>query len=381
MNCKSSFKENRIADTRGTAFPGKIPYIDLIESAAMFLVILYHASFCRFMFLEDPGAESLINYYLRSFLACGVPLFLIVHGYLMFRRDLDLKKHLLKTLRYALLALFWGVITQGVFYLIWGTPFEIKAFLEDMFTWRDGTIHLWYLGALVIIYLAFPVLKYLHDHNRKLFCYVIAVLALMSFGNKIIAYGGAILTGLLGKHQTWMVYSNWFTMFNPVPDIPAFTIVYFCLGAYLQEFLDWAGKLRRINLLATAGALAGAAMHTLCFLLLWKVLGYYYCPAWYGYETVSGLLMTVCLVVLCANYKGKRGWKLFRLISVNTLGIYFLHLGKIPYHILLRFNVKELIPTLYNLPGNMLLAAAVLGACLIITMIMKRIPLLRRLVS
>lgn len=376
---KTDATETRVLlETKATE---RIPYIDLIESVAMLLVVVYHTSFCRFMFLRAPGVETLINYYLRSFLACGVPLFLIVHGFLMFRRSLDLKKHLFKTLRYAVITLFWGVVTQAVYNCVVDVPFQLKDFLEDMFTWRDGTIHLWYMGALVIIYLAFPVLKYLYDNNRKLFHYVIAVLAVMSFGNKALGIGATLGAGFLGKYNYEGVFENWFTMFNPVPDIPAFAVVYFCLGAYLQDFLNWVRKFPKVNLLAAGGALVFAALHTLCFLLLWKFLDYYYCPTWYGYETITGLLMSVCILVLCANYQGKRGWKLFRLISANTLGIYFLHLGKVPYHVLLRSNLSNMIPALYSLPGNILIAAAVVGVCLLGSIILRRIPGLKKLVS
>ena len=359
----------------------RIAYIDLAETIATLLAVVYHSSFCSYYVLQEPGIETLLNYYFRGFLTCGVCMFLTVHGFLMFQKPLDLKRHLLKTLRYAGIALFWGVVAQLVTNQIVGAPFQLKAFLKGMFTWRDGTIHLWYMGALVIIYLAFPVLKYLFDHNRKLFHYVVAVLAIMSFGNKAIAICATFAAGVLGKYHHWVIYENWFSMFNPVPGIPAFTLVYFCLGAYLQDIIEWTKKLRRRNLLVALVTLGAAAVHTVCFLLLWKILGRFHCPVWNGFETLTGLLMTFGILILCSNYQGKIGWKLFRLISVNSLGIYLLHLGRVPCLALREFGMKDVIPALYNLPGNIMIAATIMLVCLGLTMLLRRIPGVKKLIS
>lgn len=360
---------------------GRIPYIDLIETVAMVFVLAYHLSNCRYKFLEDPGVEQCINYYLRcAFVAC-VPMFLCANGFLLFRHSFDLKQHLKKTLHYVFLALFWGVVTLLMFNYTTGIPFERQAFLKDLLTWRGGAIHMWYLGAIVIIYLLFPLLKLVYDKDRKLLLYFSAMVAVMSFGNQLINQGVTIVNALQGKWQYWVSRENWFNMFNPVAEIPGYTLVYFCLGAYLQDFVDWLKKFRRrnVNLLAVAGLVVACGAHALLFTALTKAIDKFYCPIWYGYETVTGFLITLCIIVLCANYQGtwKPGAKLLQRVSSNTMGIYLIHMC-----IIYTFKEKLLtIGPLNNFPMNIVIALVLTVVCLGITMLLRRIPVIRKLVS
>lgn len=380
MNQSLSHQAQTKASSPGTP-GGRIPHIDLMETLAMLFVLTYHLSACRYKFLEEPGMEQLVNYYLRGFLVCCVPMFLATNGYLMFHHSLDLKKHLKKTLRYAVITLFWAVVTLPVYNRCYGVQTTGAEFLQAIFTWRGGVIHLWYMGALVIIYLLFPVLKALYDDHRKLFGYVIALLAVMSFGNQLLGHVATIGAAALGKHHHWVIYSNLFSMFNPVPEIPAFTIVYFCLGAYLQDLLDYLRRFRRrtVNLVAGAGLAVAGVLHAVWFLLLWKGLDMYYCPIWYGYESVTGFLISLFVMVLCGNYQGKHLFPVVSLVSKNTLGIYFLHLGNA---VLYPYGQKlQEIPLLFNMPANLIIAAAAMAVCLGLTLILKKIPVLRKLVS
>lgn len=360
---------------------GRIPYIDLMETLAMLFVLTYHLSACRYKFLEEPGMEQLVNYYLRGFLVCCVPMFLVTNGYLMFHHSLDLKKHLKKTLRYVLITLFWAVVTLLIYNRNYGVQATAAEFVQEISTWRGGVIHLWYMGALVIIYLLFPVLKALYDDHRKIFNYVILLLTVMSFGNQILGHIVTIGAAALGKDHHWVVYENLFSMFNPVPEIPAFTLVYFCLGAYIQDFLAYLQRFRRrmVNLVAGVGLVVTGILHAVWFLLLWKALDMYYCPIWYGYESATGFLISVFVIVLCGNYQGKRLFPAIRLVSKNTLGIYFLHMGTA---VLYPYGQKlQDIPLLFNAPANVLMAAAAMAVCLGITLILRKIPVLRKLVS
>ena len=359
----------------------RIPYIDLLETVAMLFVIAYHLSNYSYKFLEEPGLLPVIQYYLRSCLVCCVPLFLTVNGYLLFRHDLNLKKHLLKTLRYALVTLFWAVITLLDYNRAYGISSGLRQFFTDLLTWRGGVIHLWYMGALVIIYLIFPVLKLVYDNDRRLLLYVAAMVAVFTFGNRLLNYVWTIYQGFRGVRQVWATNYNFFSMFNPVQSIPAYTLVYFCLGAYLPDFLGWLEQFprKRVNLTASLGLALLCGVHMVFFWLIWRSMVNYYCPIWYGYETLSGGLITLCMAVLLANYRGEnpKFAKVLKWISVNTLGVYFIHMAVI-------YPWKEqlcAIKPLYNLPCNLICAALVLALCTAITALLKKIPLIRYLVS
>lgn len=359
----------------------RIPYIDLMESLAMLFVVAYHLSNLNYKPMEAFTVEAAVNYYLRSVFVCCVPLFLVTNGYLMFHHELSMKQHLKKTLRYVLLTLFWGVVTQGVYYRVEGIAFSLGGFIQELFQWRNGVIYLWYMGALVIIYLLFPLLKYIYDHQEKLLRYLIVVLAVFTFGNELMNHGVTILNGFRGKTMYWVLMENWFSMFNPVAEIPGYTLVYFCLGAYLQDFLDWLQTFgrKRVNLLAVAALAVAAAVHGVVFTLLCKATNSYCCSIWYGYETITGFVISVAMVALLGNYQGKwsRGAKLLKLISTHTLGIYFIHM--IFVHSL-RSTAWAFTP-LVNLPGNLLWAAGIIGLCLCVVLVLKKIPGIRKLVT
>lgn len=357
----------------------RIAHIDLMESLAMLFVVAYHLSNLNYKPLEAFSVESAVNYYLRCIFVCCVPLFLVTNGYLMFHHDLNMKQHLRKTLRYVLLTLFWGVVTQGVYYRVEGIEFSVSGFLQELFQWRNGVIYLWYMGALVIIYQVFPLLKYIFDHQERLLRYLIVMLAVFTFGNRLINHVVTLLSAARGTELYWVVMKNWFSMFNPVAEIPGYTLVYFCLGAYLQDFLDWLKKFsrKRVNFVAALTVVIAMGVHALWFTLLSRASNSYCCTIWYGYETMTGFLISAAMVALLGNYQGNRGWKPLKLISTHTLGIYFIHM--IFVHSLRR--AAWAFTPLVNLPGNLLWAAGIIGLCLCVVLMLKKIPGVRKLVT
>jgi len=361
--------------------PNRTRFIDLMKALAMLYVAAYHISNLDYKFLAGSSVMSCLNYYLRCAFVCCVPLFLVANGYLLFRHDFDLNQHLRKTARYVILTLFWGVVTLALYDLMYGVEIGLGSFVNDLLTWRGGVIHLWYMGALVIIYLLFPVLKFVYDRDRKLILYVMAVTFLFAFGNEHINHIATFADAARGKAPDWIEQYNWFTMFNPVAKIPAFTLVYFCAGGFLDDILGWLRKFprRRVNLLCAVGLAVFCGIHAVDFGLLWKAANNYICPIWYGYGTVTGIAITACILTLCTNYRGTwaPGARLLEWISRNTLGIYFLHI--ILFYLFLR-RLMTFRP-LYNLPGNLLCGALTVLACAGIVSAFKKIPGLKQLVK
>lgn len=359
----------------------RIPYIDLMESFAMLFVVAYHLSNLRYKPMDDFTLESSIHYYLRGIFVCCVPLFLITNGYLLFHRPLDGKQHLKKILHYAVLTLFWGVVTLLVYYHVESIPFTLSGFVTELFQWRTGVIYLWYMGALVIIYLLFPLLKLAYDQEERLFRYFILMVAFFTFGNQLLNHTMTLIRGFRGATMYWVMMENWFSMFNPVPEIPGYTLVYFCLGAYLQDFLDYLQRFsrRKRNGFAIGVIMLAAAIHAVWFFLLSKVTNSYCCSIWYGYETITGFIISVAMVSLLGNYRGARSSVAhgFQLISSHTLGIYFIHMVLVYSLRQLAFSFSPLV----NLAGNLLWAAGIVLLCLGLVLGMKKIPGIRHLVT
>lgn len=364
-----------------TTLSQRIRYIDLMETVAMLFVVAYHLSNLSYKPMDTPTWEASLNYYLRSFFVCCVPLFLVTNGYLLFHHSFDLKRHLKKTVKYVILTLIWAVLTQLSANKANGISQGWGDFITAILTWREDVIYLWYMGALTIIYLLFPLLKLVYDHNRKLLIYFCVMLSVFTFGNRLLNHLMTVFYYMKGTQLGWVLMENWFSMFNPVAEIPGYTLVYFCLGAFLEDFIRWVEKFprKRTCSLAVMGLILAGVVHAAGFALLCKATGSYICGLWYGYETITGFVISLCAIVLLKNYRGtwKPGAKLLTLISSNTLGIYFMHM-------VLVHPLRELvypISALCNLPMNLILSAAVIAVCLGITLILKKIPVVKHLVS
>lgn len=99
----------------------------------------------------------------------------------------------------------------------------------NMETWLDQSIMVY--GALICIYILFPMLKTSYDVNKKIFFCFIVVCAAMTLGNDFL---NMIVTYLSWKYRdTHYIYQeNWFNMFNPFRGIYAFLLYTFVLGEH-----------------------------------------------------------------------------------------------------------------------------------------------------
>ena len=87
----------------------------------------------------------------------------------------------------------------------------------------------------------------------------------------------------------------------------------------------------------------------------------------------------VCVAVLLANYHGIRPEpaKALRWYSQNTLGVYYSHVVLI--HLFGAWLMS--VSFLYNLPGNLLCAALLMTLCTLFTIAVKKVHILKYLVS
>jgi surface polysaccharide O-acyltransferase-like enzyme len=94
---------------------------------------------------------------------------------------------------------------------------------------------------------------------------------------------------------------------------------------------------------------------------------------WNGYDTIFTFLNVIFIYILCLNYK--KDYSFIRAISTNTLGIYFIH------GLLLRLlNGIFTFDILRNLPFNLVYSFAIVCICLLISVLIKKIPIIRKLV-
>ena len=357
----------------------RLPHIDLLKFLAIYFVLVFHGTLYNPYIYPTMTPVALMRFFSRSILSACVPLFFFVNGYLLLSRPWNLKKHTIKILRTMALTCFWILFLLVVLQPYYGEYFTWETLFADCWQLKAGwNNHLWYMGPLVGIYLLFPLIKSTFDHNRTGFYWFTAVMAILVFGSDTTDLG-VTLFNLFVKKEFSLYYNDLpvFYMFNPFGYYMYLGITYFCLGG-----TAWAleGYLRKVP--ALWRNLAAAAGLVLCCgalgILGWRFslyLGYTWDLVWNGYDTLFTLGSVVCLYVLSLNLT--RDIPLLRLISANTLGIYLIH---DLFHKWLSAYTAP-IPAMQTLSGTLLHSAMVLALSLMTCLILKRIPVIKYLIS
>lgn len=170
----------------------RIVFIDDIRALAILMVIMCHVIDVNCLFWlgyqEMSGARQIILYTLLIFGRCGVPLFLMITGYLLLDRDYSQGKwksfYLHKWLHLFLLTEIWFIIYEGFSVLVQGNPFVGKDLVLRMLFFKEPVLsHAWYLSVILGLYLLLPVLalvwKKLSDKGCLITVFLIWALVLL----------------------------------------------------------------------------------------------------------------------------------------------------------------------------------------------------------
>ncbi len=144
----------------------RIIFIDDIRALAILMVIMCHVIDVNCLFWlgyqEMSGARQIILYTLLIFGRCGVPLFLMITGYLLLDRDYSHGKwksfYLHKWLHLFLLTEIWFIIYEVFSVLVQGNPFVGKDLVLRMLFLKEPALsHAWYLPVILGLYLLLPI--------------------------------------------------------------------------------------------------------------------------------------------------------------------------------------------------------------------------------
>lgn len=353
-------------------------HIDLLKVIAVFFMLLYHGTIYSVDFLSEPSLVRYLLYYGRTIVSTCVPLFFFVNGYLLFGKEFSLRMHMQKLIKLTVQTMFWAVITLVLLQVIRHEHFSLIEFAKAIWHWKlDWINHLRYMGALICIYLFFPLLKNVFDTNFKLFCYFTVVCSVLTFGNTIINSAVTVFSGVFSKQPMVLEGVNFFNIFNPLRGIHSFTFVYFCLGGIAYHFRNKINGLisKRTNVVSVTGifvACLGLFGVGLCYShgagTMWDVI-------WGGYDSVFTLFNVIFIYLLSLNWK--KDLPVIRLISENTLGIYYIH------WILLRCTRLYIAKydIFMNFPCNLVYVVVILAGCLAICWLLQKSVILRNLIQ
>jgi len=354
----------------------RLPHIDVLKTIAIYFVLVFHGTLYPVNVTAEMSFGELFLYGSRSILSTCVPLFFFVNGYLLLSRPMNLKRHTIRTLKLVLVGFFWIGFLLLVLQPYYDTWFTWETFWQEFWYLKGGwNNQLWYLGVLVSIYLFFPLIKSVFDKDRSIFLWFSGVCMVLVFGKSLLNEVMTLGTILLRRFQLYQGFP-FFHIFDPVSGNFGIGIVYFCLGGIAvsleERLLQIPARVR--NTVAGPGLLLGC---TGLALMGWKFsqyLGYPWELVWFGYDTVFTAWNVLCLYVLALNRT--RESRLLQIISANTLGIYLIH--DLFHKALTPMTFQY--PLLRTLPGTLVYALVLLVLSLLVSLVLKKIPLLRQLV-
>lgn len=348
--------------------------LDLLKTIAIVMVIMLHSSVLNTNFVTTPGISSIIQYAIRI-ISEGVAIFILVNGFLLINKEnFDLKKHLKKILKIFIILIIWSVLLTIASKLIWGQGITISDTIKTIFTTDINNKYtgvLWFLQSLIALYLIFPILKNLHDTNKKVYNYLFILLLI----NTILVNTLGLVSNLI---QTKMQFNmiNMFTAYLSKFQILTNRnfLIFFMLGGYLFENKEKFEE-KKVRIKWSLIGLGAWIMALLYAITISKLKNKMYASN-FNFESVFILLSIIGMYAFTYKYKDNNKWynNLITCIGKNSLGIYLVHI--IIIRLIDKLYVGE-ITMLYKIAK----ISIVLIISLIVTLIIKKIPKVKKIIE
>ena len=313
--------------------PKRIAYLDIARSIAIVSISCNHAvnrSFATYFnqyaeFLSLPLGLTVIKTVIYAFSRIGVPLFLMISGALLLKRDYSgdrlgrFIKHnwlqLLIVTEIWLAIMFWYkqllpdslLDSQGIGYCF------VKFVMTLLFINPETMGSMWYMEMILCVYLLIPILATALKHiDHRFFIIPSAIVVICSF---VLPDVNGFLNslGIEGTLATKLESANVFSMY----------VVYLLLGYFISN--DVLGRFKASAVIAAAGLGFGA----FCAFQFWfYARPYDFCVA-NGYMSIFPLLASVPLFELlrrCQPHGDGRFVRVTHELAVISFGVYFVHI-------------------------------------------------------
>ena len=342
-----------------------LPWADLIRVVATFLVVVVHVSGqITNVWGEVPSGYWFIADIYGGIARICVPLFFMISGYLLLPRSESLSTFYRKRIPKVLIPwIVWSLIYLGWFCSNHSgtcTP----PLVQDLLLVQDTYYHLWFLRALLGIYLILPVLRLLiqPEADRKILWY---------------------LVGLWLVFQTGLTFAKQFWGLEIRINVPLTTGF---VGFFILGYLLGSWRLSRLTVILSAVAWFVGTLAT--------ILGTYWMTQFsgkfdgffYDFTSLNVILASTAAFLLLRWVSETRVFAspkmhdAIRWLASGSFGIYLIHVIVIE---VLQSNISGFHldafvgHPLWSIP---LLSAIVFIASFLIVRILQKIPLLNRIV-
>ncbi|OZG65657.1 acyltransferase [Bifidobacterium eulemuris] len=360
--------------------------LDLLKAIAIFFVIIYHVGGPyqggEWLKLDGDNPAAIANFGVIGVFSLCVPIFFMINGALLLNKPLNLKKHIIKIVVLIILTFIWSFITQIIFVAVgyWPEKITLIDLVKNTYSLPQSlNNHLWFMGALVIIYIFFPLIKSSWDYNRSWFLFFLFFSMICVFGNSLMNCGIDILQFIKnGTIGDGVANHDFLGIFNPLRGINGHAFVYFMLGGILFEQKETlnTSQYRQIALVVFIVSI----LLYWSFNMLIAVSGHAeYDIVWHGYEAPSTLLATAALFVATLNIHAEQFIRVpLHFIGGNTLGIYFVHWILIGVVRASGIHIQSVLGR--SILPYIVYAAIILVVSCIICWIISKVPGVRKLI-
>lgn len=311
----------------------RIYAFDLVESMAIIMACsLHYPLFKTGSFLAEIWQLLCIG---------AVPAFFMINGCLLFSKPFSMKKQLNKIVNIIFGVLFWKTLILILFvvlHLYSVSEISASMLLTYYFTAdRVGNlpvVHMWFMYALLSIYILFPIFKLVYDQGHKQWIMAICVLGILLIPLSVDI--SLVLQTIRPDSDFPGLLQRVLADFFPLGSW-GWYLVFFLLGPYVWEKTTWfKERFGRWKLFASSLALLVVSV-LVAWVQDWLYQGSW---TWTGavlplqYQHIATIAVAVSFIALaaCFEFKSEKAKYALTLISSNTLTIYFVQYS----HYLLR---------------------------------------------
>lgn len=287
-------------------------YFDHLKVFEYFMLIILHTASYQWYTADIYSAQWLVLNFYKSVTRPCVLVFFMISGALLLGRDISVRTIYRKyVLKFAVCFIVWDIIYAMITY--WNDG--IGGIMFKIF---NSNYHLWYLLAMIGIFICFPLIQLITE-NKKTMKYFMILSFIFAFFlptlfNVLTGFGSPTLV-----HFSEMIFSHFYDMhMEVVLGYPFF----FIGGYYIHEYgLDKTFR-RILYALGIASIIAGPLLNAV-YIRMTGTLS----ETFESVFTLHGMLSAVAVFVFFKyNVKGAAFLNgISRKISSWGLGIYMVH--------------------------------------------------------
>ena len=338
--------------------------IEFIRVFAIMMTIMIHISnIYVYSFNKISSFEYLVAVTYNAISRICVPLFFMVSGIFLIKEEYDKKKYINRVVKFLIILIIWSII----YYLI-NNNFSFNnfgvAFFNSLFNANETSRHLWFMYAIIGIYIALPFIqnmcKNLTKEQENLF-----LILWMTLSGLIVII--VPLARFITKSQIDIEY--------PIPIInAAYYLGYFISGHILYERFKNVKKSNKYNLKCVLIFILSTLI-TICVTYFYSIKNNSIFDSMLWYRSIFTILSAFSIFILVVINENKIKSKFILSLSKLSFGIYLVHYIFIIY-IKRHYNILDFNDLLFIPIITIIIYLLSLGT----TYVLKKIPYVNKIV-